>query len=204
VVLFFLLFIFYSNLYTVNLYNLYTLHLANPSKTVIKMALKSAVEQSKNRLEIDNLLKEGKSPRFISDWLKNLKEGAESISHTAINNYKKKKFNVEKEAVLKYNETKSKELLDEASDKVVSDLKYCDNIIELADKIDLKVDHKNRITELDIKKLGLQAIKTKQDIFKQGGDDDNEFTIRIIGVDSDEDDNLEAQPETESEHQSEE
>jgi hypothetical protein len=168
------------------------------------MALKSAVELSEKRLEIDNLLKEGKSPRFISEWLKNLKDNPESISHTAINNYKKKKFNVEKEAVLKYNETKSKELLDEASDKVVSDLEYCDNIIDLANKIDLKVDHKNRITELDIKKLGLQAIKTKQDVFKQGGDADNEFTIRIIGVDSDEDDNVEAQPETESEHQSEE
>jgi len=168
------------------------------------MALKSAVELSEKRLEIDNLLKEGKSPRFISEWLKNLKDNPESISHTAINNYKKKKFNVEKEAVLKYNETKSKELLDEASDKVVSDLEYCDNIIDLANKIDLKVDHKNRITELDIKKLGLQAIKTKQDVFKQGGDADNEFTIRIIGVDSDEDDNVEAQSETESEHQSEE
>lgn len=168
------------------------------------MALKSAVELSENRLEIDNLLKEGKSPRFISNWLKNLEDNPESISHTAINKYKKKKFNIEKEAVLKYNETKSKELLDEASDKVVSDLEYCDNIIELANKIDLKVDHKNRITELDIKKLGLQAIKTKQDVFKQGGDDDNEFTIRIIGVDSDENDNMEAQPETESEHQSEE
>lgn len=168
---------------------------------VVKMALKSAVEQSPNRLEIDKLLKEGKSPRFISDWLKKLKENPESISHTAINNYKKKKFNFKKEAKLKYNEKKSKELLNEAVNETVSDLEFCDNIIALANKIDLKVDPKNKITELDIKKLGLQAIKTKQDVFKQGGDADNEFTIRIIGVDSDEDDNLEAQPETESKHQ---
>lgn len=165
------------------------------------MALKSAVERSPNRTGIDERLEEGVTPRAISEWLKTL-DPPENISHVAIHNYRKNKFNINKEATIKYNQKKSKERLDKASDKVVSDIEYCDNIIELADKVNLKVDHDNRITELDIKKLGLQAIKTKQDVFKQGGDDDNEFTIRIIGVDSDENDNLEAQPETESKHQS--
>ena len=35
------------------------------------MPPKSAVERSKHRDEIDDLLLEGKSPRFVSAWLEN-------------------------------------------------------------------------------------------------------------------------------------
>ncbi|MDZ4172141.1 MAG: hypothetical protein U1C19_08230, partial [Methanobacteriaceae archaeon] len=117
----------------------------------------------------------------------------EKISHTAINNYRKKHLNVKKEATIKYHEKRSKEVKNEHIKKTVSDLEYCDDIINLAHKVNIKVDHENRITELDIKRLGLQAIKAKNEIFKQGSDDDKEFTIKIIGVDSDETDNLETE-----------
>ena len=46
---------------------------------------------------------------------------------------------------------------------------------------------------MDVNKIALQAIKTKNDIIKQGSEDDKEFTIRIIGVDSDETDNMETE-----------
>lgn len=160
------------------------------------MAPRSAVEQSEHRPLIDKLLKEGKSSRFISKHLSNLKKNPETISHTAINTYKKKKFNVAKEATIQYNEKKSKELLNEAVTETVSDIEYCDNIIKLANEVDLKVSDEKKITELDIKKLGLQAIKTKQEIFKQGSEDEKEFKIIIEAVDSDENDTLETQQET--------
>jgi hypothetical protein len=155
------------------------------------MPPKSAVERSDHRDEIDDLLLEGKSPRFVSDRLQN--EYDEKISHTAINNYRKKHLNVKKEATIKYHEKRSQKVKDEHIEKTVSDLEYCDDIINLAHKVNIKVDHENRITELDIKRLGLQAIKAKNEIFKQGSDDDKEFTIKIIGVDSDETDNLETE-----------
>lgn len=159
----------------------------------IIMPPKSAVELSDHRDEIDDLLLEGKSPRFVSEHLQ--REYSEKISHTAINNYRKKHLNVNKEATVKYQEKRSNEVRDDAVNQTVSDLEYCDDIIELAHRVKLIVDHENKISELDIKKLGLQAIRVKQEIFKQGYEDDKEFTIRIVGVDSDENDNLETEQE---------
>jgi len=165
------------------------------------VALKSAVELSPHRLEIDKKLLQGDSPRTISNWLANLPEeegGPEKISHSAINNYRKKHLNIQEDATIKYNEKKSQELKAKAIDETVSDLEYCDDIIRLAQRVDLKVDPEKRISELDIKRLGLQAIKMKQEIFKAGTEEDREFTIKIIGVDGDGDENhnLEAEPET--------
>jgi len=158
-----------------------------------------AVETSPYRKEIEEMIAEGKPDSVIVRWLK---EQGTPITRQTISSYRKNSFNIPEEATREYQAKQSIIRKDKAVKKQVSDLDYCDNIIKLADKVKLKVDHNNKITELDIKKLGLQAIKTKQNIFKQGGEDDNEFTIRIIGVDSDEDDNLETEPETESDHQS--
>ena len=66
------------------------------------MPPKTAVERSDNRDIIDDLLLEGKSPRFVSDYIKN--EFNENISHTAINNYRKNKLNVKKEVAIQYHE----------------------------------------------------------------------------------------------------
>lgn len=159
------------------------------------MPPKTAVARSPNRNKIDKLLENGESPRFISNWLKSL-DPPEKISHTAINNYRKNHFNIKKEATLKYNEKKSKERLENASDKVVSDLEYCDDLINLAHKVHLQVDHENKITELDIKKLGLQAVKTKQEILQQGEPEDKNVRVEIVVVDSDEDDTMETQSKT--------
>jgi predicted transcriptional regulator len=159
------------------------------------MPPKSAVISSKYRKEIEEFILEGQSARFISSWLKE-QEPPESISHTAINNYKKGSFNVHAEAAQQYVEKKSKERKDEGIAKVVSDLEFCDDIIQLANKVDLKVDNENKITALDIKKLGLQAIKTKQEVFKQGSEDEKEFRIIIEAVDSDENNQMETQQKT--------
>lgn len=161
------------------------------------MPPKSSIITSIFRKEIEEMILEGKSSRQISKWLK---EHDEDISHTSINTYKKKEFNIQSEAVKQYNDKLSQKRKDKGVEDVVSDLDYCDEIIQLAHKTKLRVDPTNKVTELDIKKLGLSAVKIKQEIFKQGGNDDNDFTIRIIGVDSDEDDNLETQSETRTEH----
>lgn len=161
------------------------------------MPPKSSIKQSPFRKEIEEMILEGKSSRKISKWLK---EHDEDISHNTINRYRKKDFNIQHEAVSQYTEKLSQKRKQKGIDGTVSDLEYCDELIQLAHDTNLKVDHKNKVTELDIKKLGLQAVKTKQEIFKQGGDDDKELTIRIIGVDSDEDNNMETEPETSKQH----
>ena len=71
------------------------------------MPPRSAVERSEHRDEIDDLLLEGKSPRFVSAWLKDSYN--EHISHTAINNYRKNKLNVTEEAAKVYHERRQKE-----------------------------------------------------------------------------------------------
>jgi coproporphyrinogen III oxidase-like Fe-S oxidoreductase len=149
---------------------------------------KSAVERSPNRKQIENMILEGETDRAISEWTKTKDN---PIGKTAINSYRKK-YNDKKKATIKYQEKKSQERLDNATDKIVSDLEYCDSLVQIASKAGLEVDE--NISKLDVNKLALVAIKTKNEIIKQGSDDDKEFTIRIVGVDSDDNrDNLETE-----------
>ncbi len=127
------------------------------------MSKKSAVIKSPYRKEIEEMIIEGKSSRYISDWLKDQNE---SISHTAINNYKKNDYNIPMEAVREYNKKQSKIRKTEAVEKKVTEIEYCDDIINTASKIGIQVDQDKNITNLDIKKLGLQAVKVKHDITK--------------------------------------
>ena len=150
---------------------------------------RSLVEKSPNRKQIEEMILEGSSDRVISDWTK-LK--GNPIGKSAINNYRKI-FNPKKKAVSKYHEKKSKERLEKASNEIVSDLEFCDSLVQIASEVGLEVDNDNKITKLDVNKIALQAIKTKNDIIKQGSENDKEFTIRIIGVDSDETDNMETE-----------
>jgi len=159
----------------------------------------NAVESSPFRKEIEEYMLEGKTIPFIIDFLD---KNNVPISESTLRRYKKK-FNPHREAMQEYSDKESENRFNAAKDKVVSDLDYCDKIIQLADEVDLKVDHKNKITELDIKKLGLQAIRTKQEIFKQGTEEDREFKIIIESVDSDESDQMETEQETSEEHSSE-
>ena len=85
--------------------------------------------------------------------------------------------------------------------QTVSDLEFLDNIITVANDTGLEVDPEKNISELDIKKLGIQAVRAKQEVFKAGSEDEKEFIITIVGVDSDEEDNVEVEPEAEEEHQ---
>lgn len=140
------------------------------------MPPKSAVERSQYRKEIENLILEAKSSRYISDWLKEQKE-PENISHNAINNYKKNKFNVKAEAVTKYREKQSKKRLDKAVHKTVSSIEYLDTIIETANKTGLSVNEEQGVTALDIHKLGVQAVKAKHDITKD--EPDNVFNLNL-------------------------
>jgi hypothetical protein len=70
------------------------------------------------------------------------------------------------EAVLEYNKKQSKIRKTDAVDKKISEIEYCDDIINTAAKIGIQVDQDKNITNLDIKKLGLQAVRVKHDITK--------------------------------------
>lgn len=151
------------------------------------MPPRSAVEKSEHRNEIDDLLLGGKSPRFVSSFLKN--EYNEKISHTAIHNYKKKHLNVTKEAVIDYTKKKSKEAKQvqsqknsqkkkqKAVKKISSDLEKLDIIIDdaLNTNIDIErlegdpeVDQvKVEKLKLEKRKQGISAINAKTNILKQ-------------------------------------
>ncbi len=165
-----------------------------------KVGRPSAVEVSSHRKEIEEMLREGKSADFISNWLKSV---GVCISRSAIYRYKKNKFNIQAEAIQKYNNEKSKERLNRASDDVVSDIKYLDSIIDLAN--DIKLEHDSLVAsddgfdelaiekhKLNIKKLGIQATRVRAGILKDSDDgEDKEFTIRFVS-DSNENDRVEA------------
>lgn len=86
------------------------------------------------------MLREGKSPDFISRYLKT---NGEHISRSAIYRYKKDKFNIQAEAITKYNNLQSRKRLDKASDDLVNDLQIIDKqILEVSGKINI-----NKMTE---------------------------------------------------------
>lgn len=157
------------------------------------MPPKSAVERSKHRNEIDDLLLEGKSPRFVSAYLKN--QYNEHISHTAINNYRKNKLNVPKEVAIEYKKRKaaeekqakiSKKKKEKAVNKTLSDLEKLDYIIEDSYKTELNIEKLETDPEVDkvaVEKLKLQkrkqaieAINTKNNILKN---DDTNIEVNI-------------------------
>lgn len=148
------------------------------------MAPRSAVERSEHRNEIDDLLLNGQSPRTVSEYLK--KEYGESISHTAINNYKKKHLNVEKEAAIIYNQKVSEKKKNKAVKKAVSDLEKLDQIIDdsLNTQINierLEKDHtidQARVEDLKLKKRkqAIEAINVKNNILKN---DDKQIDVNI-------------------------
>lgn len=166
------------------------------------MARPNKVKTSRYREKIDNWIIEGKGDTEIIELLKE-QDPPEKIGRTTLYNYRKNDFNINKEATKEYHEKKSKERLKGAVDQTVSDLEFLDGIIDVANRTGLDVDHENNITELDIKKLGIQAVRAKQEVFKAGSEDEKEFTITIVEADSDEENNLEAKPEAKEEHQSE-
>lgn len=151
------------------------------------MPPKSAVERSEHRDEIDDLLLRGNSPRFVSAYLKN--EYNESISHTAINNYKKKHLDVTKEAVIDYTKKKSKEAKQVQSQKnsqekkqkvvkkISSDLEKLDEIIE--ESFNTHVDLERLVDDpecnqvkveglkLKMRQQGISAVNAKNNILKQ-------------------------------------
>ena len=157
------------------------------------MPPRSAVERSEHRDEIDDLLLEGKSPRFVSAWLKDSYN--EHISHTAINNYRKNKLNVTEEAAKVYHERRQKEKkADEKTDKkkqrkvrkVVSDLEKLDVIIEDSYNTDINIErleHDPESDQVQVEKLKLQkrkqaieAINAKHNILKN---DDTNIEVNI-------------------------
>ena len=163
------------------------------------MPPRSAVERSEHRDEIDDLLLDGNSPRFVSSYLKN--EYNESISHTAINNYKKKHLNIVKEAAIDYTRKKSKEAKliqkdknskkkkDKAVKKVSSDLEKLDEIIEDSFKTQIDIDRlvddpdcdqvKVEGLKLKMRQQGISAVNAKTNILKQ---DDTTVNVNINDV----------------------
>jgi len=127
------------------------------------MPRQHAVIKSHFRKEIEEMILEGKSPRYISSWLK---DRDENISHSSINRYRKTDFNIKEEAVKEYNNKQSKARKQKGIKKTVSEIEYCDDVIEIASKVGLSVNREEGTTALDIKKIGLQAVKVKHDITK--------------------------------------
>jgi hypothetical protein len=128
----------------------------------------SAVEISPHRKEIEEMLREGKSPDFISTWLKNL---GVSISRSAIYRYKKDKFNIKAEAIRKYNDEKSQERLDGASDKKLDTVKYRDKLIKKGQETGFF-----DMSDKEIHEIALKAAKQNDDFFK---DDPEPHEINI-------------------------
>lgn len=163
------------------------------------MPPRSAVEKSEHRDEIDDLLLSGNSPRFVSAYLKN--EYNESISHTAINNYKKKHLDITKEAVIDYTKKKSKQAKqvqsqknsikkkEKAVKKISSDLEKLDEIIEDSFKTQIDIDRlvgdpncdqvKVEGLKLKMRQQGISAVNAKTNILKQ---DDTTVNVNINDV----------------------
>ena len=131
------------------------------------MPPKSAVERSKHRDEIDDLLLEGKSPRFVSAWLENTYN--EHISHTAINNYRKNKLNVPKEVAIEYKkkrdnekkqEKKSSQKKKKMVNKFLGDLEILDVIIN--DSYDPGIDIKRLEHDPEVDQVQVENLKLKK------------------------------------------
>ncbi len=133
--------------------------------------VRSAVEKSPHRAEIEKMIIKGESSRSISVWLKELPEdrGPENISHVSINNYKKK-YDPVKKAKTKYRkeqrkakkkEEESQNRLEKAADKVLDNIHFYDQLIENASSLDLDDLNNDKAIE-----FGLRAAKQKQDLIK--------------------------------------
>lgn len=155
------------------------------------MPPKPAVMTSPYRKEIENMILEGKSSRYISGWLK---EHGETIGYGAINSYRKNHFNPTKEAGLEYQNIQSKKRKTRAKNKILSDLEFLDQVKDAAGKVKLVVNKDTKA--IDIVKAGIQAVKTKNEILKAGEGDEKDITIHIVSVDPDEDGNVETGKET--------
>lgn len=104
---------------------------------------KPAVMTSPFRKEIEEMLIEGKSSRTISKWLK---EQGEIIGYTAINNYKNNHFDVQSDAIQKYNDTQSKKRKTRAVNRTVKDIEKIDQIIDNIDpEVVKEMDKKDQI-----------------------------------------------------------
>lgn len=122
------------------------------------MPPQSSVITSPYRKEIEEMLIEGKSPRYISEWLK-AQEPKENISHTAINNYKNNHFNVPVEAVKEYNKRQSEKRKKKATTKQVDDLEKIDQFIQNVDsEIIKKLEPKEKVQAVN------QLLNTKYKI----------------------------------------
>ncbi|KZX17632.1 hypothetical protein [Methanobrevibacter filiformis] len=157
------------------------------------MPPKPAIEMSIHRNEIIELLLNGASSRYVSDYL--LNKYNEKISKTSINNYKKNHLNITGKATEKYIEKKSKEKskkkivnnaikkeisaiekIDETVNKVVTGIELLDAIIEDAMNItlntnDLYSDERTKQLDIERHKLAIKnsavnAVKVKSDILK--------------------------------------
>ena len=147
----------------------------------------SSVETSPHRREIEEMLREGKKPDFIVTWLKNM---GVSISRSAIYRYKKDKFNIKAEAVKKYNDEKSKERLDDASDEYKEGMNFLYKVVKTAAKVKLDLNVKpdfQKETQLNIEnhklniiKAGIQATKGISEILE----DESDSPTFIFNLDS--------------------
>jgi len=124
----------------------------------------NAIEKSKYCAEIEQRIVDGESDRAISNWLE--EEKGIKISYATIYNHRRDNLNITRESVKEYERKRRKELMQPYINKRVSDIEYCDHLIQIAAALELKVDVDQKITALDIHKLALQAVSKKADLLK--------------------------------------
>lgn len=131
---------------------------------------KNAVELSGHQDEIEDLLSdESNSLRFISDYIK--AEYGLDISYGALNNHKKSRMNVVRDAAIKYSNKKSQEAKIIQSGKrskkkheyrvkkTVSDLEKLDEIID--DSFNTQIDLERLVEDPDCDQIKVEGLKLK-------------------------------------------
>lgn len=159
---------------------------------------KNAVELSGHQDEIEDLLSdENNSLRFISDYIK--AEYGLDISYGALNNHKKSRMNVVRDAAIQYSNKKSQEAKIIQSGKrskkkheykvkkAVSDLEKLDEIIDDSFSVNVDIDRlvgnpdcdQVKVEGLKLRKRqqGINAIAAKNNILKQADSGNFEETL---------------------------
>lgn len=171
------------------------------------MARKSKVETSPHYNEIVELLVAGYSPRYVSNELQTKYD--EKISFVALNNYKKNKLNVKaavKKKILEKErqkaeaenkqadkEIQARETFEVAADYRFKDIQKLDNLISEAESIHIDLNnmypgeekydpYKEQNLKINMKKLGLQAIKLKYELIDEDELNVNVTNENVIGL----------------------
>lgn len=119
------------------------------------------IRDNQYKKEIDEMIIEGRSHAFISDWLK---EHGDPVSRQTIGKYHKFCFNINEEAVKVYQEKINKPFNDEVQ-RTVSTLELYDKFIAAGESINPSAINEDKMAD-----LALKAAKQREDFLEAHGD----------------------------------